>query len=149
GYTVQANHCPLDERFPEWGESPYFSVVVEKTTKLPDLLTQLYVLIPVFDNFKHYWIGDDEVDKLLAKGQEWLAAHPLKEEITRRYLKSRPSLFREALARLVEEEENSLADDNEQSPRDQAEDVLERPLSLNDQRLGSVIAALRASGAQR
>jgi 3' terminal RNA ribose 2'-O-methyltransferase Hen1 len=147
GYAVEATRCPLDERFPEWGESPYFAVTVQKATTLADLLTHLYVLIPVFDNAKHYWIGDDEMEKLLAKGEGWLAGHPEKEEITRRYLKFQPSLFREALARLVQEEEPQEADDDER--RVEPEDALEKPLSLNDQRLGSVVAALRASGAKR
>jgi 3' terminal RNA ribose 2'-O-methyltransferase Hen1 len=146
-YVVEATRCPLDERFPEWGESPYFAVTVQKTTTLADLLTHLYVLVPVFDGQKHYWIGDDEMEKLLAKGEGWLAGHPEKEEITRRYLKSQPSLFREALARLVQEEEpqEAEADDRRAEP----EEALEKPLSLNDQRLGSVMAALRASGANR
>lgn len=148
GYLVEATRCPLDERFPEWGESPYFAVTVQQTTTLADLLTHLYVLIPVFDNAKHYWIGKDEMEKLLAKGEGWLAGHPEKEEIARRYLKFQPSLFREALARLVPEEEPHEADEDER-PADKTEDTLEKPLSLNDQRLGSVIAALRASGAKR
>lgn len=147
GYTVEATRCELDGRFPEWGESNYFAVTVQKTTTLADLLTHLYVLIPVFDNAKHYWIGEDEMEKLLAKGEGWLAGHSEKEEITRRYLKFQPSLFREALARLVEEEE-PLATEEEQ-PADKTEVALEKPLSLNDQRLGSVLAVLRASGAKR
>ena len=148
GYTVEAERCPLDERYPEWGESPYFAVTIQKTTTLADLLTHLYVLIPVFDNAKHYWIGEDEMEKLLAKGEGWLAGHPEKEEITRRYLKFQPSLFREALARLVQEEERLIAEEDN-PPADKSEDALETPLSLNDQRLGSVMAALRASGANR
>jgi 3' terminal RNA ribose 2'-O-methyltransferase Hen1 len=148
GYAVEAARCPLDERFPEWGESPYFTLTIQKTTTLADLLTHLYVLIPVFDNAKHYWIGEDEMEKLLAKGEGWLAGHPEKEEITRRYLKFQPSLFREALARLVPEEESVAAEEDER-PGDETEDALETPLSLNDQRLGSVMAALRASGAKR
>ncbi len=148
GYGVEATRCSLDERFPEWGESPYFAVTIAKTTTLADLLTHLYVLISVFDNAKHYWIGDDETEKLLAKGKGWLSAHPEREEITRRYLKFQPSLFREALARLVQEEEPLSAEEDER-PADTSEDALETPLSLNDQRLGSVKAALRASGAKR
>ena len=148
GYAVEATRCPLDERFPEWGESPYFAVTVQKTTTLAELLTHLYVLIPVFDNAKHYWIGEDETDKLLAKGAGWLAAHPQREEIARRYLKHRPGLFRAALARLVEDEDPFAAQDDEE-PAAQPEDVLETPLSLNDQRLGCVLAALRVSGAKR
>jgi 3' terminal RNA ribose 2'-O-methyltransferase Hen1 len=148
GYLVEATRCPLDERFPEWGESPYFAVTIAKTTTLADLLTHLYVLIPVFDNAKHYWIGEDEMEKLLAKGAGWLAVHPEKEEITRRYLKFQPSLFREALARLVQEEEPQAAE-NDDRRAEQPEETLEKSLSLHDQRLGSVIAALRASGAKR
>src|SRR5437867_2861889 len=148
GYTVEAARCPLDEQFPEWGESPYFAVTIAKTTTLADLLTHLYVLVPVFDNAKHYWIGEEEMEKLLAKGEGWLAGHPEKEEITRRYLKFQPSLFREALARLVQEEEPREAEEEEQ-PADKMEGVLETPLSLNEQRLCAVMAALRASGAKR
>src|SRR5205823_7565258 len=81
-------------------------------------------------------------------GEGWLAGHPEKEEITRRYLKFQPSLFREALARLVQEEEPREAEEEEQ-PADKMEGALETPLSLNEQRLCSVMAALRASGAKR
>src|SRR6266550_3710289 len=123
GYAVEAARCPLDERFPEWGESPYFTVTIAKTTTLAELLTHLYVLIPVFDNAKHYWIGEDEMEKLLAKGDGWLARHPEKEEITRRYLKFQPSLFREALARLVQEEEPSETEGDGQRPADKTEEV--------------------------
>jgi 3' terminal RNA ribose 2'-O-methyltransferase Hen1 len=147
GYAVEAVRYPLDERFPEWGESPYYAVTVRGTVTLSDLLTHLYVLTPVFDNQKHYFVGEDEMEKLLAKGAGWLARHPEKEEITRRYLKYRPNLFREALARLVQEESPLEADEGR--PVESAEEVLETPLSLNDQRLGAVVAALRASGARR
>jgi 3' terminal RNA ribose 2'-O-methyltransferase Hen1 len=149
GYSVECERHPLEERFPEWGESPYFSVAVTKKTTLSELLTHLYVLVPVFDNQKHYFVGDDEMEKLLAKGSGWLGQHPEREEITRRYLKFQPSLFRQALARLVVEEQPLEAEDDEQRPIDKVEDALEKPLSLNEQRLGAVLAAIRASGARR
>src|ERR1019366_4665905 len=149
GYEVEAVGCPLDEKFPEWGDSPYFSVVVRKTTTLAELLTHLYVLIPVFDSRKHYFVGEDEMEKLLAKGEGWLASHPEKDEIARRYLRFQPSLYRMALARLVQEEEPREGDEDEQRPQEKAEESLEKPLSLNEQRLGAVMATLRASGAKR
>jgi len=148
GYIVQAARHVLDDQFPEWGESPYYSVVLRKNTTLAELLTHLYVLIPVFDTNKHYYVGQDELDKLLDKGRGWLAQHPLKEEIARRFLKYQSSLYREALVRLVEEETTGEADDAV-PPGQQVEDTLEQPLSLNEQRLGSVLAALRSSGAKR
>jgi 3' terminal RNA ribose 2'-O-methyltransferase Hen1 len=149
GYGVEAVHHALDERFPEWGDSPYLSVTVTKTTTLAELLTHLYVLIPVFDNRKHYFVGEDEIEKLLAKGEGWLARHPEKDEITRRYLRFQSSLYRMALARLLQEEEPAEAEDDEQRPREKAEEILEKPLSLNEQRLGAVVAALKAGGAKR
>jgi 3' terminal RNA ribose 2'-O-methyltransferase Hen1 len=148
GYAVEAERHPLDERFPEWGESPYWSVTVSKRTTLAELLTHLYVLIPVFDNQKHYFVGPEEMEKLLAKGSGWLADHPEKEEITRRYLKFRASLFRQALARLVAEEQPLETEGDERSA-DQAETTLERPLSLHEQRIGAVLSAIRSSGARR
>ncbi len=149
GYEVEAVRYPLDETFPDWGESPYFSVEVRKTTALADLLSHLYVLVPVFDGKKHYFVGEDEIEKLLAKGEGWLATHPEREEIARRYLRFQPSLLRMALARLVQEEEPPGADEDEQRPEAKAEETLETPMSLNDQRLGAVLAALRAGGAKR
>ncbi len=99
GYMVEAVRHPLDERFPEWGESSYYSATISGTKTLSELLTHLYVLVPVFDNEKHYFVGEDELEKLLSKGGRWLASHPEKEQITRRYLKHRFGLYQEALVR--------------------------------------------------
>jgi 3' terminal RNA ribose 2'-O-methyltransferase Hen1 len=146
GYTVKAVRHPLDERFPEWGESPYYSVTIHGSKTLAELLTHLYVLVPVFDNDKHYFVGEDELEKLLAKGLGWLVSHPEKEQITRRYLKHQSSLFRQALARLVEQEDGETVEDERK--REDREESLEKRLSLNEQRHGAVMAALRASGAR-
>src|SRR5436305_9087259 len=100
GYAIEAVRHPLDETFPDWGDSPYFSVEVRNTLPLAELLTHLYVLVPVFDGRKHYFVGEDELEKLLAKGEGWLARHPEKDEIARRYLRFQPSLYRLALTRL-------------------------------------------------
>ena len=146
GYEVTANRHPLDEKFPEWGESRYWSATLSAKKKLQDVLQHLYVLLPVLDDEKHYWVGKDEVEKLLRRGEGWLATHPEREEITRRYLKYQHRLMREALARLTEGEE----DPDEIAELHAAEEVvLEERISLNQQRMGSVLAALRQSGAKR
>ena len=150
GYKVEAQQRVLDEQFPEWGDSPYFSVKLSAELTLSALLNHLYILIPVFDNQKHYFVGRDELDKLLAKGEGWLSSHPEKEAIARRYLRFQPSLVRQALARLIEDDNNEPAGSDPVVDRQQhAEEVLEKPLRLNDQRLGAVMAALRSSGARR
>lgn len=145
GYTVDTVRHPLDESFADWGDSPYHTVTLNGRVTLAQLLTHLYVLIPVFDNSKHYFVGADELEKLLSKGSEWLGQHPEREQITRRYLRHQSGLFRQALARLVAAEDTSADEPTDADPR---EDTIERQMSLNQQRHGTVIAALRASGAR-
>ena len=96
GYLVDAERHPLDEVHPEWGEGAYHTVTLSQTTTIQQLLQHLYVLIPVLDNDKHYWVGDEEVEKLLLRGKGWLADHPEKDLITRRYLKYQHGLARDA-----------------------------------------------------
>ncbi len=147
GYSVTATHHPLDEQFPEWGEGPYFTVELSHTLTLHDLLTHLYVLMPVLDNDKHYWIGDEEVEKLLRHGEAWLASHPEKEQIVRRYLKHRKHLADEALARLIEANPDEAEEVEEQHATE--EERVEQKLSLNEHRLNAVISVLESAGARR
>jgi 3' terminal RNA ribose 2'-O-methyltransferase Hen1 len=117
----------------------YVTVTLRGTVRLAELLTHLYVLIPVLDDEKHYFVGDEEVDKLVRRGEGWLPGHPERELIAQRYLKHRRSLVRAAIARLVVEE---APDADEPEPRG------EEPPNLNSQRLATVLATVRASGAQ-
>ncbi|GAB5494651.1 MAG: 3' terminal RNA ribose 2'-O-methyltransferase Hen1 [Phototrophicaceae bacterium] len=140
GYTISAERHTLDANFPEWGDSRYYTVTLEQTILLADLLSHIYVLIPVLDDEKHYFVGDEEVEKLLRHGEGWLNEHPEKEIITRRYLKYQRSLQQQALTRLIDDiPDDSLADAQEEK--------IERPMKLHDQRLNTVLTALKASGA--
>lgn len=147
GYTVTAERLPLDEKFPSWGESRYFSVALRGTLRLQELLNHLYVLIPVLDDEKHYWVGDDEVEKLLRRGADWLPNHPAKEQIARRYLKHRKSLARAAMERLTlpEADQDDVPVAGKPVGR---EDALEAPLSLNEQRIARVVEAVLEAGAK-
>lgn len=147
GYAVNVERYPLDEKFPEWGAGPYFKVTLSANVLVRDLLCHLYVLIPVLDAEKHYWVGKDEVEKLLRKGQGWLATHPHKESIVKRYLPRQRQLAREALARLSEED-NPDPDATEAAHTD-AEVKMEEPIRLWQQRMGAVVAVLRAAAATR
>ena len=157
GYEVVATRHPLDERFPEWGEGPYHTVELQAEARLRDLLAHLTVLIPVLDGAKHYYVGDDEVDKLLRRGAGWLRAHPERELIATRYLKHRRSLVRDAVARLIEEETPGVDDTPDDAGGDSAVPALDEPVpaeeerqpGLHRQRLEAVLAELRASGARR
>ncbi|HEY1543793.1 MAG TPA: 3' terminal RNA ribose 2'-O-methyltransferase Hen1 [Xanthobacteraceae bacterium] len=128
------------------GPSRYVALNLRGDVRLADALSHLYVLIPVLDDDKHYWVGDDEIDKLLDKGSAWLAGHPEKELIARRYLKNQRGLARAALARLMPEEPDEAVAAPEQ--RDAPEEALEKPIRLHDLRLDTVAAALAAAGVQ-
>ncbi|MBN4004590.1 3' terminal RNA ribose 2'-O-methyltransferase Hen1 [Nostoc sp. LPT] len=147
GYNVSAAGHTLDEKFPDWGQSKYFTVELQHTLPLSDLLSHLYVLIPVLDDDKHYWVGDEEIEKLLRHGEGWLTTHPAREQITRRYLKRQQRLTRLALTQLVEEDNTDLDSVEESHAKEEA--AVEKPISLNQQRLDAVIAALKQSNARR
>ncbi|MEV5789746.1 3' terminal RNA ribose 2'-O-methyltransferase Hen1 [Streptomyces sp. NPDC052192] len=153
GWTVSAEPVPLDEQFPEWGESRYVRLELEaRELTVAEALRHLYVLLPVLDDAKHYWVASDEVDKLLRAGEGWLPDHPEQKLITSRYLSRRWSLTREAMERLelvrlaetddtdVEEIDNAV---------DEETDTEEKPVPLAVLRRDAILAALHTSGASR
>jgi 3' terminal RNA ribose 2'-O-methyltransferase Hen1 len=133
GYAVEYTTEVLDEKYPDWGASRCVNLTLRGRVRLKDLLVHLYVLIPVFDSRKHYWIGKDEVDKLLRVGGGWLELHPEKEFIVSRYFGGRRGLVRIALERL---------DDGESGATEEAEETEEKP-GQNKRRLSAVASALR------
>jgi 3' terminal RNA ribose 2'-O-methyltransferase Hen1 len=144
GWRVAATPVPLDPAFPQWGDSRYLDTTLTGELRLADALSHLYVLLPVLDGDKHYWVGPDEVDKLLRAGERWLPGHPDRTLITERYLAHRSPYVRSALERLAESDDvavevldNALAGPVERVP------------SLAELRRGSVLAVLRAAGARR
>src|SRR5690349_981794 len=146
GYEVATERMLLDEQFPEWGYGPYLRVTLRRTARLAEVLGHIYVLLPVLDNYKHYWVGQDELEKLLDHGSGWLAAHPARDEIVRRYLKHQRKLTQEALERLLADDEPDV--DEAEEAKEHEEQALEERVSLNDARLAAVCAELEASGAR-
>ena len=160
GWRVDARPIPLDEQIPGWGDSRYVDLRLTGEVRLADALSHLYVLLPVLDDAKHYWVGPDEVDKLVRAGGGWLAGHPDKDLISRRYLAHRAGLYRPALERLAldrlaEADDVPAGSFDDAVPADADGDAgPERgdgdPLvPLAGQRRGAVLAVLRAAGARR
>lgn len=146
GWRVEATPIPLDPARPDWGDSRYVDLRLTGTLRVADAVNHLYVALPVLDDAKHYWVGSDEVEKLLRAGNGWLAGHPDRDLITRRYLGHRAALTRSAIQRLAE------VDDTEPEVLDDAvgpAEEADRPVPLALQRHGAVLAALRSAGAQR
>ena len=132
---------------PVLGPSRLFTVTLRATSRLSELLTHLYVLVPVLDDQKHYWVGDDEVEKLLRHGRGWLDTHPARDCIVSRYLVHKRGLVRDAIARLTAEEQPD--EETVAAQKDEQEAPIERPISLNERRLDAVFDVLKASGASR
>jgi 3' terminal RNA ribose 2'-O-methyltransferase Hen1 len=143
GWTVAARPIPLDPELPDWGDSAYLSIRLTGRMRLAQALSHLYVLLPVLDNAKHYWVSTDEVDKLIRAGSGWLAGHPLRDLITRRYLAHQRPLVATAVGRLAE------VDDTEPEQLDNAvSDTPSGPRQpLAEARREAVLAVLRAAGA--
>lgn len=148
GYQIESKPIKLDTQFEEWGDSHYLDVTLTITAKIKDVLAHLYVLIPVLDNNKHYWVDEMEIQKLLRRGKGWLESHPEKDLIAKRYLLNQRVLTRLALAQL-EEQEGDPDPDAEIEQKNEEEEKVERKLSLHEQRLHTVVAALKGCGAHR
>ena len=144
-WTVTAAPIPLDETRPEWGDSRYVALTLTGTARLADALNQVYVLLPVLDDAKHYWVSPDEVDKLLRAGEGWLATHPERDLIARRYLAHRPGYASDALERLAAVDDQPDPDSVDAEPPDAEEEAelpAERRIPLAIQRRDAVLAAL-------
>lgn len=153
GWTLTVEPVPLDTEFPDWGDSRYVRLVLESDAlTLAEALRHLYVLLPVLDDAKHYWVAPDEVDKLLRVGEGWLPGHPEQRLITSRYLSRRWSLTRQAterleLVRLAETDDSEVEEiDNAVEAETETE---EKPTPLAVQRREAIVTALRQSGAAR
>jgi 3' terminal RNA ribose 2'-O-methyltransferase Hen1 len=165
GWTVRADAVPLDETFPAWGPSRYLDLTLTGEVRLADALNQLYVLLPVLDDAKHYWVSPDEVDKLLRAGTGWLAAHPAKDLITRRYLAHNRGLAAHALGelaaaelaaaeRLAEVDDAPAPDSVDAEPPTAADEEAQLPepakrIPLAEQRRRAVLAALAETAPAR
>jgi 3' terminal RNA ribose 2'-O-methyltransferase Hen1 len=149
GYRVSVTaHAPNVPGEP--GEQPtLFGIELAATKTLSDLLSHLYVLIPVLDNEKHYYVGDDEVAKLMRHGEGWLAQHPERELIANRYLKYRRTLADDAIKQLREQDGDSPIAIDSDSPDDPREEATENKLSLHQQRHQEILSVLQTHGVRK
>ena len=158
GYTVEAERHLLDTQFSAWGYGKYFTLTLKNTLPLKDLLSHLYVLIPVLDTEKHYFITQNEVEKLLQKGKGWLEQHPEREIIVLRYLINLKSLVRSAFEVLQAAEEGIIPDTDNETEQDELTKIEDTAAAhtqlqkvkkerLHDIRLKLVAEKLKQSGA--
>ena len=147
-YEVTVERAVLDARFPGWGASDIYHVTLAGEQTVQDLLSHLYVLVPALDNAKHYYVGEDEADKLLQKGAKWLPAHPEKEMIARRYLNYRHTIVQGAMEQLnaaAPVRDEDVATQDETDVQEEAKEAqAEEPMRLNDARMQAALEQIRA-----
>ena len=149
-WTVEADPVPLDPVVPAWGDSRFVDLRLTGALRLADALNHLYVLLPVLDDAKHYWVSTDEVDKLVRAGAGWLSTHPDRELITRRYLAHQRDLVTTAVGRLAEIDDTEAAALDNAVPADtETSETPERHLPLVEHRKAAVLAALKDANAKR
>ncbi|MEL6978834.1 MAG: 3' terminal RNA ribose 2'-O-methyltransferase Hen1 [Pseudomonadota bacterium] len=164
GYTVEARRLDDAAATPDGAKMRrLFDIRLTGSVRLADLLSHLYVLTPVLDNAKHYWIDQDEVENLLSKGERWLAYHPAKDLIAARALKHRKTLINDALERLTTPEEQVADEDTEEAAEEvggeeeRGEDgarlsaparerAIEAPMRLHELRLQTVLQLVKDLG---
>ena len=141
GWQVDASAIPLDAERAAWGDSPYLDLRLQGTVRVQDALSHLYVLLPVLDDAKHYWVTQDEIEKLVRLGGSWLGHHPERDLIAGRYLAHQRSLASSAIARLAEVED-LVAEDGGEAGEPSLLGV-EPPAPLAEQRRQAVVEVAR------
>ncbi|MFC4100784.1 3' terminal RNA ribose 2'-O-methyltransferase Hen1 [Paenibacillus xanthanilyticus] len=139
GYEVEQERGEADYPFALKHRSSVRYITLRGRQTLQTALRQLFILMPVLDDYKHYFIGEAEVEKLERYGEGWLEAHPQRELIVKRTLRFADVIERyEANREPAREEQNgaaepaaeaaSLADGAEPAPK----------VRLNEQRYQAI-----------
>ncbi|KQY91115.1 3' terminal RNA ribose 2'-O-methyltransferase Hen1 [Paenibacillus sp. Root52] len=87
GYAVTLEREELSYSFDLKKRSSVRRIILRGQETVQNALRQLFLLIPVLDNYKHYFISEDEIDKIKRYGDGWLETHPHKELIVKRTLR--------------------------------------------------------------
>lgn len=87
GYEVTINRPEIEYSIPIKTKSSARYISIKGMKTLQEGLRHLFVLIPVIDNYKHYFIDEKEIEKLERYGEGWLEQHPLRDLIYRQALR--------------------------------------------------------------
>lgn len=82
--TIENGKVLLPASFAKKSSAKFITLKANQT--IQDCFRHLFVLIPVMDQYKHYYIDEKEVDKLKRYGEGWLSFHPKRNEIIKESL---------------------------------------------------------------
>ncbi|MCK1992095.1 3' terminal RNA ribose 2'-O-methyltransferase Hen1 [Peribacillus muralis] len=109
GYEVSITRPDIQYSFDMKDRSSTRTVSLKGLKTLQEGLRHLFVLIPVIDNYKHYYIDEKEIDKLERYGEGWLDDHPMRDFIYRQSLR-----FKEVYS-IVENKKPEMKKDDKES----------------------------------
>lgn len=87
GYEVAITYGEVNYRVNIKKKSTARYITLKGLTTLQKGLRQLFVLIPVLDNYKHYYIDEKEIEKIERYGEGWLDTHPQRQFILKQALR--------------------------------------------------------------
>ena len=126
GYEVEIRYGEVDYSMDFKPKSTARFITINGSTTLQTGLRQLFVLIPVLDNYKHYYIDEQEVEKIERYGEGWLDKHPQRDFILRQALR-----FKEVYAPLAN-----------QTIQTEPETVIQPKVRLNELRYDKIIGKI-------
>lgn len=129
GYEVKIERGITDYSFKLKSRSSARYINLTGRQTLQNAIRHLFILIPVLDNYKHYYMDKSEVDKLERYGTGWLDDHPMRDLIIKRALK-----FKELISEVASpKKEDLLQGDSE--PVEESE----IKVRLNEQRYQTIV----------
>ncbi|WP_141431100.1 3' terminal RNA ribose 2'-O-methyltransferase Hen1 [Bacillus sp. 03113] len=110
GYIVEIERGETNYSFELKQRSSSRFIHLKGQQTIQQALRHLFILIPVIDNYKHYFIDEHEIEKLVRYGEGWLDSHPLREYIIKQSLRFSELINQfPSLAKKDDEEEHSSA----------------------------------------
>ncbi|EGW40788.1 3' terminal RNA ribose 2'-O-methyltransferase Hen1 [Desulfosporosinus sp. OT] len=136
GYRIEIERGQAAYNFQLKERSSARFINLQGTLTVQNALKHLFVLIPVLDNYRHYFIDEREIEKLERYGEGWLADHPLKDLIIKRTLR-----FRELIDQVGEnfDQADTNADTNNEALTPELELKSQPVVRLNELRYQRVV----------
>ncbi|MBM4761305.1 3' terminal RNA ribose 2'-O-methyltransferase Hen1 [Bacillus sp. B15-48] len=119
GYSLEIERGQTDYSFDLKQRSSVRFLTLKGNVTVQNALRHLFILIPVIDNYKHYFIDDREIDKLERYGEGWLEKHPLRDYIIKQSLRFSDVIQKaeQSLPIKSDHEKNKVSQKNQTIPK--------------------------------
>ncbi|WP_078410010.1 3' terminal RNA ribose 2'-O-methyltransferase Hen1 [Priestia abyssalis] len=116
GYLVEIERGEADYSFNLKQKSSARYLKLKGRITVQQALRHLFILIPVLDNYKHYFIDEKEIEKIQRYGEGWLDEHPLRSYIIEQSLRFKELINKVPISPSIATE-NKVNDDVSAPPK--------------------------------